>query len=73
LRRDIPKNYLPPNTVPKENLNYIFIALPQQKMDDRAARKFVAGLLEKDRPWPECKMPDSKSAAARPSRDPDYG
>ncbi len=47
LRRDVQKTYLPPNTVPKENGNYIFMALPQNKMDDRVARKFVASLFEK--------------------------
>jgi iron(III) transport system substrate-binding protein len=47
LRRDIAKDYLPPRTVPKENGNYFFMALPQQKMDEGTARKFVAGLLEK--------------------------
>ena len=47
LRRDIAKDYLPSHTVPKENGNYTFMALPQQKMDEGVARKFVAGLLEK--------------------------
>lgn len=50
LRRDVAKNDLSPNSVPKEDGNYIFMALPQQKMDDRVARKFAAALLEKQRP-----------------------
>jgi iron(III) transport system substrate-binding protein len=47
LRRDVSKSGLSPNTVPKENGNYIFMALPQHKMDDRVARRFVASLFEK--------------------------
>ena len=47
--RDIAKDYLPPHTVPKENGNYIFMALPQQKMDEGTARKFILGILGKER------------------------
>jgi iron(III) transport system substrate-binding protein len=46
LRRDVSRSGLPPNTIPKEDGNYIFMALPQHKMDDRVSRKFVASLFE---------------------------
>lgn len=46
LRRDVPKDYLSPNTVPKENGNYIFMALPEQKMDESVARKFIASVVK---------------------------
>jgi len=46
LRKDIAKDYLPPNSVPKENGNYFFMALPEQKMDENAARKFVASVIK---------------------------
>ena len=46
LRKDIAKDYLAENTVPKENGNYIFMALPEQKMDEGVVRKFIASVVK---------------------------